>query len=394
MRLKNMLPFLNEKQRRLFVAIEAKSYGSGGVLKVSRLSGVSRQTIYRGLDELKNKKTSTRIRKSGGGRKSLSENDSKLMISIDKLIDPITRGDPESELRWTSKSVRNLEDSLLKSGHTVSYRTVARILNKLGYSLQSNQKSSEGKKDHPDRNEQFLYISKQARLFLNKGAPVISVDTKKKELIGNYKNAGSEWQVKKNPVKVLSHDFPDPEVSKAVPYGVYDIGKNVGWVNVGISADTGEFAVESIRQWWTQMGQNKYTKIKSILITADSGGSNGYRLHLWKRELQKFSNQQKIKITVCHFPPGTSKWNKIEHRLFSYITKNWRGRPLLNYQTVVNLIASTKTKAGLTVKVRIDKKTYLKGIKVSKEELKNINIKKHKFHGEWNYTIEPNLKSV
>lgn len=394
MRLKKMLPFLDEKQRRMFVAIEAKSYGPGGVLKVARLSGVSRQTIYRGLDEIKNKKTSNRVRKSGGGRKSLSENNSKLMISIDKLIDPITRGDPESDLRWTSKSLRNLENSLLKSGHTVSYRTIARILNKLGYSLQSNQKSSEGKKDHPDRNEQFLYISKQAKLFLKKGAPVISVDTKKKELIGNYKNAGSEWSVKKTPVKVLSHDFPDPEVSKAVPYGVYDIGKNVGWVNIGISADTGEFAVESIRQWWNQMGKKKYFKIKNILITADSGGSNGYRLHLWKRELQKFSNQQKIKITVCHFPPGTSKWNKIEHRLFSYITKNWRGRPLLSYQTVVNLIASTKTKAGLTVKVRIDKKTYLKGIKVTKEELKNINIKKHKFHGEWNYTIEPKLKSV
>jgi hypothetical protein len=268
------------------------------------------------------------------------------------------------------------------------------MLTDMGYSLQANRKTSEGKKDHPDRNEQFLYISRQARLFLRRGQPVISVDTKKKELVGNYKNPGQEWRKKRKPVKVLSHDFPDPKVSKAVPYGVYDVGKNVGWVNVGISSDTAEFAVESIRQWWQKMGKKKYRTAKNLLITADSGGSNGYRLHLWKRELQKLANQLKIDITVCHFPPGTSKWNKIEHRLFSYITKNWRGRPLIDYETVVNLIAATTTKSGLTVKVRFDQRVYDKGIKVTADEIKKIKIKKHVFHGEWNYTIKPQLKTV
>jgi transposase len=359
LRLKKLLPALNEKQRRMLAAVEAKSFGRGGIQRVSEISGMSRQTIYRGLDDLANKNKSRRVRVAGGGRKKIG--DEKLIKSLDSIIEPVTRGHPESSLRWTSKSVRNLSDDLLKRGHKVSYRTIARMLRNMGYSLQANRKTSEGKKDHPDRNDQFLYIGKKANLFLRKNLPVISVDTKKKELIGQYKNPGEEWQKKRKPIKVLSHDFPDPEVPKAVPYGVYDIGKNAGWVNVGMSSDTAEFAVESIRQWWLKMGKKKYGKAESLLITADSGGSNGYRLHLWKRELQKFANQERMKITVCHFPPGTSKWNKIEHRLFSYITKNWRGRPLLDYETVVNLIASTKTKAGLTVNVRFDKRIYDKG---------------------------------
>ena len=276
-------------------------------------------------------------------------------------------------------------------GLAISHMTIARILHEQEYSLQANRKTSEGKKDHPDRDKQFRYINEQAKQFLRDGDPVISVDTKKKELVGNYKNAGHEWEQKGHAVEVLSHDFPDPEVPKAIPYGVYDIGRNTGWVNVGTDGDTAEFAVESIRQWWKWMGSKKYLKVKDILICADSGGSNGYRSHLWKKELQKLANQNKLRITVCHFPPGTSKWNKIEHRLFSYISMNWRGRPLTDYRTVVNLIAATTTKTGLTVKVRLDKKKYQRGIKVSLEELKKIALQQHEFHGEWNYTIKPNV---
>lgn len=390
--MRKLLPALNEKQRRMLVAVEAKSFGRGGIQRVAEISGMSRQTIYRGIEDLTSKVKSDRIRIPGGGRKSIRN--ARLIKSLDYIIEPVTRGHPESTLRWTCKSVRNLSNDLLARGHKVSYRTIARMLTEMGFSLQANRKTSEGKKDHPDRNEQFLYISRQCKLFLQKDQPVISVDTKKKEMVGKYKNPGQEWQKKHKPVKVLSHDFPDPKRPKAVPYGIYDIGKNTGWVNVGISSDTAEFAVESIRQWWKKMGRSKYGKIKNLLITADSGGSNGYRLHLWKREIQTFSNQEGISVTVCHFPPGTSKWNKIEHRLFSYITKNWRGRPLLDYETVVNLIAATKTKAGLTVKVRFDKRVYNKGIKVPPEELEKINIKKHKFHGEWNYTINPQGQNV
>jgi hypothetical protein len=308
------------------------------------------------------------------------------VVALEKLIDPSTRGDPESPLRWTCKSIRILESELNQMGHEISYPSVAAILHELEYSLQANRKTSEGK-DHPDRNEQFEYINQQVKSFLKSGLPVISVDTKKKELIGNYKNNGKEWEPKGQHRKVMGHDFPDPELPKAVPYGVYDIGENVGWVNVGIDADTAEFAVESIRQWWKRMGKKRYPKVKSILICADSGGSNGYRSHLWKRELHKLAKSENLKISVCHFPPGTSKWNKIEHRLFSYITMNWRGHPLVSYETVINLIAATKTKTGLKVKVRLDKKKYKRGIKVTKEELKAIGIEKHPFHGEWNYTI-------
>jgi len=391
LKLAGILPFLNEKQRRVLAAAEAKSFGRGGIQTIARITGMCRQTIYRGLEDLKVGNKSERVRKPGGGRKKLSKQSPEMVGALEALIDPVTRGDPESLLRWTCKSVRNLEENLRGSGFSVSYRTIANILNELEYNLQTNRKTSEVKKDHPDRDQQFRYINEQAKGFIRKSNPVISVDTKKKELVGNYKNSGQEWRKKGDVVKVLSHDFPDPEVPKAVPYGVYDIGKNAGWVNVGTDADTAEFAVESIRQWWKWMGKKRYPKTKELLICADSGGSNGYRSHLWKRELQTFSNQKELKITVCHFPPGTSKWNKVEHRLFSYISMNWRGRPLTDYQTVVSLIAATTTKTGLIVKVRLDKKKYQRGIKVSAQELRNLNIRQHEFHGEWNYTIEPNI---
>jgi transposase len=393
-KLADMFPFLNEKQRRVLAASEAKSHGRGGIQTVARLMGISRQTIYRGLSDIDDNDLSERVRKPGGGRKKSQANHPDLTEAIDRIIDPITRGDPESLLRWTCKSVRNIEETLSKAGFSVSYRTLARILHGLGYSLQANRKTSEGKPDHPDRDAQFHYINRWAKRCLGRNEPVISVDTKKKELIGNYKNQGQEWRKKKTPLKVLSHDFPDPEVGKAVPYGVYDIGSNTGWVNVGINADTAEFAVESIRQWWMRMGRKRYSKTESLFICADSGGSNASRSHLWKRELQKFSNHQGLKVTVCHFPPGTSKWNKIEHRLFSHITMNWRGCPLADYQTVVNLIAGTKTKMGLSIKVRLDTREYQRGIKVSAEEIEQLKIKRHKFHGEWNYTIFPKTQIV
>jgi transposase len=386
-----VLPYMNEKQRRVVAAAEAKSYGRGGVQTLANVTGMSRQTIYRGLEDLESGNVSERVRNPGGGRKKVTENP-QLLRALEALIDPHTRGDPESPLRWTCKSVRKLELGLKRSGYKISYKTVANILHELEYSLQSNRKTSEGKKNHPDRDQQFRYINKLAKKFLSKRNPVISVDTKKKELVGKYRNSGQEWKKKSSPIKVLSHDFPDPKVPKAVPYGVYDIGNNIGWVNVGMTADTAEFAVESIRHWWTRMGKKRHPRVRRLLICADAGGSNGYRLHLWKRELQKFSNRYRLSITVCHFPPGTSKWNKIEHRLFSYISTNWRGRPLTDYQTVVKLIASTTTKKGLIVKVRLDKKTYKRGIKVSAKDLKTLKIERHKFHGEWNYTIQPNKR--
>jgi hypothetical protein len=345
--------------------------------------------IYRGLAELGDHSFPERVRKSGGGRKKIVTSEKGLVDTLESLIEPTTRGDPESLLRWTCKSVRKLVDALSEEGFEVGRQTVANILHDLDYSLQANRKTSEGKADHPDRDAQFHHINKQAKAFLGRNAPVISVDTKKKELVGKYKNGGREWGTKREPIKVLSHDFPDPKVSKAVPYGVYDIGDNKGWVNVGTAADTAEFAVESISQWWKRMGKSRYKRAKELLICADSGGSNGYRIHLWKYEIQKFADREGLTITVCHFPPGTSKWNKIEHRLFSYITMNWRGRPLVDYRTVVNLIASTTTKTGLTVKVRLDKRRYKKGIKVPPTELEKLKIYPHKFHGEWNYQIKP-----
>jgi len=392
-KLAGVLPHLNAKQRRILAAAEARSLGYGGVQKISEFTGLSRPTIYRGLhdlDETTGKKADiTRVRNPGGGRKRISEVHPDLLAALEDLIEPSTRGDPESSLRWTCKSVRTLALELEKQGFSVSYPTVASILHEQEYSLQANRKTSEGKADHPDRDLQFRHINKQVNKFLSQSIPVVSVDTKKKELVGNYKNDGKNWRKKGEYQSVLSHDFPDPKVPKAVPYGVYDIGDNTGWVNVGIDADTAEFAVESIRQWWRRLGKKKYSNAGALMICADSGGSNAHRSHLWKRELQKLANQLKITISVCHFPPGTSKWNKIEHRLFSYITMNWRGHPLVSYETVINLIASTKTKTGLQVKARLDKKTYDRGIKVPKKELDLINIKRDKFHGEWNYSISP-----
>jgi Rhodopirellula transposase DDE domain len=389
LKLSGVLPFLNEKQRRVLAAAEAKSYGRGGIQAVAAVTGICRQTIYNGLRDLESGETSSRVRKPGGGRKRIADRNPELIEALEAIIEPAVRGDPESLLRWTCKSVRNLAKALEIEGHKASPKSVANILHERDYYLQGNRKATEGKRDHPDRDAQFQYINSKAKSFVRRKMPVISVDTKKKELVGNYKNGGREWQKKGRRVRVLSHDFPDPKVSKAVPYGVYDIGKNQGWVNVGISADTAEFSVESIRYWWRRMGKSRYPAGRALLICADCGGSNGYRSHLWKRELQTFSDQSGLKITVCHFPPGTSKWNKIEHRLFSYISINWRGRPLTDYQSVVNLIAATKTTTGLTVKARLDKKTYERGIKVSVEELESLRIRPHKFHGEWNYTVQP-----
>ena len=387
-KLSGILPFLNEKQRRLLVASEASSMGRGGISMLSSITGMDRKTIRRGVHDLKNKKDIDRVRAHGGGRKKLTDQYPKIKKIIEDLIEPDTRGDPESPLRWTCKSVRNIADFLQEQGYEISPKTAATILHDLEYSLQGNKKTKEGK-NHPDRDSQFKYINKMVKNFLLLKSPVISVDTKKKELIGNYKNAGKEWEKKGSPKEVNGHDFPDPSVSKAVPYGVYDIGNNTGWVNVGISADTAEFAVESIRYWWRKIGKKKYPGKSKILICADAGGSNSYRSRLWKKKIQEFCDLENVEVSVSHFPPGTSKWNKIEHRLFSFISINWRGKPLTTYQTIINLITSTKTKTGLTIQARLDKKIYNKGIKISKIEMEKLNIYKDKFHGEWNYTIKP-----
>ena len=390
MKLAVVLPHLNERQRRILIAAEANDFGYGGIQTLSELTGMSRPTIYRGIRDLnesgKGKALQDRIRREGGGRKKILDKNPEIVKALESLIEPSLRGDPESPLRWTCKSVRSLERELNQRGYKISYPSVAAILKELEYSLQASRKTAEGK-SHPDRDGQFLFINKRAKWFLDRKLPVISVDTKKKELVGNYKNNGRQWRKKKNPLKVKVHDFPDSKTPKAVPYGVYDIAKNEAWVNVGISSDTAEFAVQSVRQWWKTMGKRKYAKADKLLICADSGGSNSYRSRLWKLELCKFAKKEGLSITVCHYPPGTSKWNKIEHRLFSYISMNWRGQPLTTYQTIVDLIASTTTKAGLKVQARIDKKKYKKGIKVPKEKMEEIKIKKNSFHGEWNYTL-------
>lgn len=388
-KMRGVLPLLNERQRRIVVATEARAFGWGGMKTLSLITGMSYPTIRRGLLELKSKQhPSGRIRETGGGRKRVTAGQPRLKQALTRLIDPATRGDPESPLRWVSKSTRHLEETLRDKGFEVGRTSIGVLLKEMEYSLQANKKTREGK-SHPDRDQQFHYINDSAKEFLRKKQPVISVDTKKKELVGNYKNAGKELERKGKPLEVKGHDFPTG-VPKAIPYGVYDMGDNRGWVNVGTHSDTAEFAVESIRFWWKKMGKDRYSKSKALLICADSGGSNGYRSHLWKAELQKLANQEKLCITVCHFPPGTSKWNKIEHKLFSFISMNWRGKPLTSYRTIVKLIAATTTKAGLTVKVRLDKKKYKKGIEVPQEVRKNLNLSKHEFHGEWNYTISPN----
>ena len=384
---------LNEKTLRIWAASEAKLFGHGGVSILSEITGLSRATIHTGINELNVEKsnfTQDRIRTKGGGRKKLTEKDPSILNDLEKILEPSVRGDPESALRWTCKSTRHLADELNKKGHRVSDRKICDLLSELGFSLQANFKTNEGK-DHPDRDKQFLYIYKKIKSFQREKQPVISVDTKKKELIGNYKNKGQEWNIKGKPIKVNGHDFPDPNMAKASPYGVYDITENKGWVSVGISSDTAEFAVSSIEKWWLNMGSIKYPKAKKIYITADCGGSNSSRSRLWKYELQKLSTKYKLSINVSHFPPGTSKWNHIEHKMFSYISINWRGQPLTDYNVVVNLIGNTKTKSGLEIIAELDNKTYQKGIKISDEEFKKIKTFKCKFHGEWNYIIRPQL---
>lgn len=388
-KLNKIIPILDEKQRRLYLTSEAEAIGRGGKSLISKLGKISRPTLNKGEKELNSQEDgsiTTRIRKEGGGRKKITESNTEILKALELLVEPVTRGDPESSLRWTIKSVRTLSEELNKQGHKIGKSAVGNLLAELGYSLQSNKKKIEGNQ-HPDRNSQFEYINKQCDLFIGKGNPVISVDTKKKELIGNYKNNGKEYRPKKNAREVEMHDFGK---QKAAPYGVYDIDKNNAFVNVGKSCDTGQFAVASIREWWVNMGAVTYPKTRKILINADGGGSNGYRLRLWKIELQKFANEFKLEISVCHFPPGTSKWNKIEHRLFSQISLNWRGVPLVDYETVVQLIGSVKTSKGLSVMSKLDENIYEKGKKISNEEMNEINILRRRFHGEWNYVIKPN----
>ncbi len=389
-KIKTLLPHLNEYQKRIFLAGEAEALGRGGNTIISKLSEVSRPTIIQGRKDLVANKPQSdsplvRTRSVGGGRKKLTDKDPALLADLESLVEPLTRGEPDSPLRWTCKSTRTLSGELKKKGYSISHTVISELLSELGYSLQSNAKRIEGNQ-HPDRDAQFNYLNKQTKAYLSKDFPVISVDTKKKELIGNFKNAGKEYRPNKDPREVEVHDFG---MKRAVPYGIYDIKKNEGLVNVGQSCDTAEFAVESIRRWWKCMGRQKYKTAEKLLITADGGGSNGYRLKLWKLELQEFVNETNIEITVCHLPPGTSKWNKIEHRLFSHITMNWQGTPLIDIETVVQLIGAVKTKTGLRVKAKIDENEYEKGRVITDEELKNINIKPHKFHGEWNYTIRP-----
>jgi hypothetical protein len=386
-----MQSVLHERGIRRWAASEAQQLGRGGVSIISLVTGMSRNTIRRGLLELKSINDEqldiSRSRRSGGGRKKIEQKYPNIKNELDKLIDPMMRGDPQSPLRWTCKSIRCLSRELKQKNINASPNTILELLYEMEYSLQANRKTREGV-NHPDRNKQFLYINKKVKSFLKSNQPAISVDTKKKENIGNYSMKGVEYRPKKHPIETNIHDFPNTQLGKAIPYGIYDIGRNEGWVSIGIDHDTAAFAVNSIRTWWNKMGRKNFPDATKLLITADAGGSNGYRTNLWKFELQKFADECGLDITVCHFPPGTSKWNKIEHRLFSFITKNWRGQPLINMATVVNLISNTKTKQGLTVHCVIDKNKYETGIKINNDELKKINIKSHKFHLTWNYTIK------
>lgn len=386
---------LDERLRRLFAAAEAKVVGQGGITYISKATGISRRAIHAGLDELESRESGAeteikkgKIRKSGGGRKKVTEKDPKLKADLERLVEATTRGDPESPLRWTCKSLRMLADELKAQGHKVSYPVVGNLLHDLDYSLQGNVKTLEGSQ-HVDRNAQFEWINKKVQETQAENNPVISVDTKKKELVGPYKNGGRTWRPKGDPEEVKVHDFPDVELGRANPYGVYDLTSNSGWVSVGTDHDTASFAVETIRRWWKAMGKEKYPKADKLMITADGGGSNGSRLRLWKLELQRLANELGIPIRVSHFPPGTSKWNKIEHRLFSFISMNWRGKPLISHEVIVNLIANTTNRTGLTVQAQLDKTSYPKGIKVSAEDFERINIKREEFHGEWNYVISP-----
>jgi len=381
---------LDERMRRLMAANEARVLGRGGISEVSRACGLSRKAIAKGMREIEagTAPPPGRVRQPGAGRKKITAQDPGLMPALERLIEPETRGDPESPLRWTCKSTRTLAAQLARHKHPISHMKVAQLLRARGYSLQGNRKTEEGG-DHPDRDAQFRHINTQVRRALAKGTPVISVDTKKKELVGNYENKGRQWLPAKKPVKVQGHDFPHPDVPRAYPYGVYDLERNTGFVNVGTDHDTGAFAVASIRGWWRHEGRRLYPEAKHVLITADGGGSNGSRLRLWKLELQKLADYTGLFLSVSHFPPGTSKWNKIEHRLFSFISSNWRGEPLRDYETIVRLISRTATAQGLKVTCRLDRRKYPTGRKVTDEEMKHVNIERHSFHGEWNYTIQP-----
>ena len=380
---------LDERGRRMFAANEALQEGHGGISRISRVCGLSRVTITKGIGELgKDPLPAGRVRRPGGGRPQHQVRDPALPGALEALVEPLARGDPESPLRWTCKSTRALAEELTRKKHPISHEKVAQFLRSMSYSLQGNRKTEEGE-DHPDRDGQFRYINTQVRLALVSGRPVISVDTKKKELIGNYENQGRRWRKSKSPEVVNGHDFPDPEVPRAYPYGIYDLARNRGFVNVGTDHDTGAFAVASIRGWWRSEGRRLYPKARRLLITADGGGSNGYRLRLWKLELQKLADTTALSIEVCHFPPGTSKWNKVEHRLFSFISSNWRGQPLRDYETIIRLISATKTAKGLTVTCRLDRRQYPVGREITKEEMKAIRIIPKAFHGEWNYIIRP-----
>jgi hypothetical protein len=391
-----LAPAMDERMMRLWVAAEARALGPGGAAIVTRATGIGRARIRSGMHDLKElsthppveRPTQQRIRRPGGGRKRLTETDPTILNDLESFVEPLTRGDPESPLRWTCKSTRKLAIELVQRGHQVGATKVGYLLWDLGYRLHANAKTIEGNQ-HPDRDAQFEHINEQAGAFLSRHAPVISVDTKKKELVGDFKNGGREWQPVGEPTRVGVHDFPSDALGKAVPYGVYDLGRNEGWVSVGMSHDTAALAVESIRRWWRMMGQMAYPKSKELLVTADAGGSNGYRSRLWKAELQDFANQTGLSVTVCHFPPGTSKWNKIEHRLFSAISQNWRGRPLVSHQVVVDLIGATRTSTGLHVRAGLDVGLYEKGVKVTDAKMHSLAIQRANFHGEWNYQVSP-----
>jgi hypothetical protein len=393
-----LLPELDERRRRQWAAAEARELGWGGVSLVARATGLSRPTITAGLRELEQPTAeraaeAARLRRRGGGRPPLTKTDPGLLAALESLLDPATRGDPMSPLRWTCKSTRRLAEELNRRKHAVGPRTVAALLHEAGYSLQANRKTREGG-SHPDRNAQFEYINARVGRFLLRGRPAISVDTKKKGLVGDFKNGGREWHPQGEPEEVRVHDFLDKTLGKAIPYGVYDLLHNQGWVSVGIDHDTAQFATASIRRWWYEMGQERFPKASELLITADGGGSNGYRTRLWKVSLQALADELGLTLLVCHFPPGTSKWNKIEHRLFSFITQNWRGRPLVSLQAIVSLIASTTTSTGLIVKAALDTNQYDTAIKVSDEELAGLQLQRHEFHGDGNFTISPRRKQL
>jgi hypothetical protein len=386
-------PELDERRRRQWAAAEARDVGWGGVSLVARATGLSRPTIIAGLRELQlpapERAAATQwVRRPGGGRRAVTATDPTLLAALMALIDPATRGDPESPLRWTCKSTAKLADELTRQDHPVSDRTVATLLKDAGYSLQANRKTREGA-FHPDRDAQFAYLNACVSRCHQRGRPAISVDTKKKELVGDFKNGGREWRPRGQPAEVRVHDFLDKTLGKAIPYGVYDLLNNQGWVSVGIDHDTAEFAVHSIRQWWARMGRRRFPRARTLLITADAGGSNGPRSRLWKRSLQTLADDLGLTLSVCHFPPGTSKWNKIEHRLFSFITQNWRGKPLISHQAIVNLIAATTTRTGLIVKAALDTNQYDTAIQVSDEDVARLHLTPHAFHGDWNYTISP-----